>query len=324
VPESGPPISSIAALVKELQAEEYVFIQPHNFPDHDAVASALGLQWLFSRQGVASRIVYDGDIQRSSLQRVIDDLEIEMIHTRDAGMDPAHKVIVVDGCKGNANVTDLIGDEIAVIDHHQVDSPEDVRFVDIRPEYGACATIVGSYLIDAGMPIPPKLATAIMIAISVDTALLTRGVSEHDLRLYFHCFDVADMHYVNSVIRNHIHLGDLELYRYVIDHLEVRDRLAFCHFRDGCSQNLLGIIADFVLALEEIDLVVLSARNGDKVNLSVRSEEPSWDASRIVRTTLAGRGFGGGHADMAGGVITDAGSFVAEQLHDDVDNLLIR
>jgi nanoRNase/pAp phosphatase (c-di-AMP/oligoRNAs hydrolase) len=323
MPEPGSRISSIAALVAELQAEDHVFIQPHNFPDHDAVASALALQHLFTEHGIESRIVYDGDIQRSSLHKVIDDLGIELTHTREAGMDPEHKVIVVDGCKGNANVTDLVGDEIAVIDHHQVASPEDVRFVDIRSEYGACATIIGSYLNEAGLQIPPRVATAIMIGISVDTALLTRGVSEHDLRLYFQCFDVADMHYVNSIIRNHIRLGDLALYRYLIDHLEVRDRLAFCHFRDGCSQNLLGIIADFVLALEEIDLVVLSARNQTRINLSVRSEEQSWDASRIVRTVLAGRGFGGGHADMAGGMIPDAGSFDAGRLHDDVESLLL-
>ena len=51
--------------------------------------------------------------------------------------------------------TDLIGDEVGVIDHHNVLSPDDVEFSDIRPDYGACATIVWSYFNEYGLTIPP-------------------------------------------------------------------------------------------------------------------------------------------------------------------------
>ena len=37
-----------------------VYIQTHNFPDPDAIASAYGLQQLLGSQGVVSTICYEG------------------------------------------------------------------------------------------------------------------------------------------------------------------------------------------------------------------------------------------------------------------------
>jgi nanoRNase/pAp phosphatase (c-di-AMP/oligoRNAs hydrolase) len=47
----------------------------------------------------------------------------------------------------------------------------------------------------------------------------------------------------------------------------------------------------------------------------VRNESEGWNASRIVQEALEGIGFGGGHADMAGGIIREA---------DGIDGALLR
>ena len=39
---------------------KHVYIQMHNFPDPDAIASAFGLQYLLRAKGFASTIVYKG------------------------------------------------------------------------------------------------------------------------------------------------------------------------------------------------------------------------------------------------------------------------
>ena len=70
-------------------------------------------------------------------------------------------------------------------------------------------------------------------------------------------------------------------------------------------QNLLGILGDFFISLEEAEFVVLCARNANVINVSVRSEREDWNASRVVQKALDGIGFGGGHADMAGGMIRE-------------------
>ena len=70
-------IESIDKLIKSLQKERFVYIQPHNYPDHDAIASAYGLQYLFEQFGVESKIVYQGNIERNSLKQMIKKLSIK-------------------------------------------------------------------------------------------------------------------------------------------------------------------------------------------------------------------------------------------------------
>ena len=307
-------MDNIKKLIKLFRDEDRVFIQPHNFPDHDAVASAFALQHLLGHYRIKADIVYEGEISRVSLIDFIKDLKIDIKHLDNYKMKAADKIIIVDGCKGNKNVTDMIGDEVAVIDHHNVVSPEDITYSDIRQKYGACSTIIADYYLEADIKIPAIIATAIMAGISMDTALLTRGVNGKDLEIYFHCYSLADMVYVNSMLRNNIQIKDLDYYKYVIDNTKYLDSTAFCYFPSGCGQNLMGILSDFLLALEEIDFVVIFARNSGRVNFSIRSEVKGWDASYVIRELLRGIGFGGGHTDMAGGVINDISRFTEDNI----------
>jgi nanoRNase/pAp phosphatase (c-di-AMP/oligoRNAs hydrolase) len=293
----------LVALVGERRP---VYVQTHDFPDCDAVASAFGMQRLLAGAQVPSRIVHGGDIQRDSLRRMIHELGIEVLPASGIAMDARDVIIIVDGCKGSRNVTELPGDEIAVIDHHEVKSPDNVPFIDIRPDFGACATIIHSYFRDASVEIDQEVATALMIGINMDTALLTRQVGAEDIRAYADLYTRADITLENSILRNSIQTKDLEFYRHALENVEIRDAVAFCWFPGGCNQNLLGILGDFFISLEEADFVVLCARNDGVINISVRSEREDWNASRVVQAALDGLGFGGGHADMAGGIIRGA------------------
>jgi nanoRNase/pAp phosphatase (c-di-AMP/oligoRNAs hydrolase) len=309
-------MSILKPLIESLRNEEFVFIQTHNFPDHDSVASAFGLMKLLELWGIECRLIYEGDLQRDSLARMIRMLEIPISHSASVVMNERHKIIIVDGCKGNKNVTDLIGDEVAVIDHHQVKATEDVPFVDIRPGYGACSTIINSYYEEMALPVPRDVATALMIGINMDTALLTRGVSEADVTAYANLYPLADITLQNSLLRNFIQTKDLHFYRYAINNVKIERGLAFCHFPEGCNQNLLGILGDFFLALEEVDFVVLCASNAGMVNFSVRNEREDLNASIVIQDVLKGKGFGGGHIDMAGGIVPDVKNFSVRSVHD--------
>ncbi len=304
-------------IVNHVKGEDYIYIQTHNFPDHDAVASAFGLQYLLNQLGVNSHIIYEGEIQRDSLVQMIEQLDIDITHNNSHHLEEEHKIVIVDGCKGNKNVTDLIGDEIAVIDHHEVTSPEDVKFSDIRPEYGACSTVIYTYYRELDVSVPRDVATAFMIGINMDTALLTRGVNEEDIRAYADLYELSDIRLQNTILRNYIQTKDLAFYRYAIDNVKIDRDVAFCFFEKGCNQNLLGILGDFFLALEEVDFVILCALNNTVVNFSIRSEREEWNASLVIQDVLKGTGFGGGHSDMAGGVIKDASRFNESELYQD-------
>jgi len=307
-------MSRVMELLEVLRGRKPLFIQTHNFPDHDAVASAFALQSLLVSQGITSELIYDGEIQRDSLKEMIAELGIPIRPQALLARVESDAIVVVDGCKGNQNVTDLVGTEIAVIDHHQVNAPEDVPFVDVRPGVGACSTILHSYFLELGHEVPRKVATALLIGLNTDTAQLTRGVSEADVTAFAHLYRLADIPLHNSILRNYIQSKDLSFFRFALDHVSIEAGVAFCYFPDGCNQNLLGILSDFFLAVQEINFVVLCAHNAGGINFSVRSERPGANAAAVIQEVLRGIGLGGGHRDMAGGLIKDAALFDSETI----------
>ena len=58
---------------------KHVYIQTHNFPDPDAIASAFGLSVLLKSEGIDSSICYKGKIERFSTNGLIEKLKIEML-----------------------------------------------------------------------------------------------------------------------------------------------------------------------------------------------------------------------------------------------------
>ena len=317
-------MNSIKNLFPYIKDEDFIYIQTHNFPDHDAVASGFGLKHLLEQEGFKAHLIYEGTIQRDSLLALIDHLKIPIKPAKEFPIKEEDKIVIVDGCKGNKNVTDLIGDEVGVIDHHEVTSPEDVEYSDIRPEYGACSTLIYNYYKELGHKIPQNIATALLCGLLVDTFQMSRGVCKADLEAYSTLYTDSNVSYVNSSLRNYIQQKELTFYRSAIDSIKIRDKFAFCYFEDGCNQNMLGILGDFFLALQEVDFVFLCARNNSQVNFSLRSEEKKWNAALIIQAILKGIGFGGGHADMAGGIIKDLSLFNADDMLTRLSDLLLK
>ncbi len=292
-----------------LKGIKNIFIQTHDFPDHDAVASAFGLQALLASFGVASRLAYSGVIQRDSLRQMIERLGIEIRHAGYYEDACEAAIITVDGVAGNRNIKSLSGKVIAVVDHHETKAPHGLMYCDIKPRLGSCSTIIFQYFEKLKIKVPYNVATALLIGIGIDTASLTRGAVSHDVIAYFRLMKNADNEFVNYTLRNNIQRKDLDFFKYGIEKVKIDGELAFCYFPEGCNQNLMGIIANFFLSLNEVSFVVLCAMNETKISFSVRSEKPEWNAAGIIQKALEGIGFGGGHHDMAGGIISDPSLF---------------
>jgi nanoRNase/pAp phosphatase (c-di-AMP/oligoRNAs hydrolase) len=305
----------IRKLIRYLQkSKNDIYIQTHNFPDNDAIASAFGLQYLLSQYRIQAAITYDGNIQRHFLIRMIKELDIHIRHSETLPLKAEDEIIIVDGCKGNKNITDLIGDEIAVIDHHLATSPEDVRFSDIRPSVGSCSSIIASYMKEMKIRPTEKVATALLIGIHTDTYSLKRKVHKTDLDAVQFLYPLADENLTHSILRNIIRIEDLVYYRQAITQFRREKNFLFFYFPQGCDPNLLGILGDFFLTLNEINFVVLCANNEGEIFFSLRNENPDWNASWMIQEVLQGIGFGGGHREMAGGIIKDENLFNEDQI----------
>jgi nanoRNase/pAp phosphatase (c-di-AMP/oligoRNAs hydrolase) len=285
-----------------------LFIQTHNFPDPDAVAASFGLKELLESQNIHAEIIYDGELQRDALIKMIAQLNIPIYHWKQYELVDSDRIIIVDGCKGNSNVEDLTGREIAVIDHHKSLTTEDVELIDIRPEYGSCSTIICEFYQELGVIPSREAASAMHIGLARDTDLYTRGMTEMDLSALSFLFPHSDLEMVNSILRNNIQLSDLDYYKNILDNLMEYKGLAVCYLPEGCPQNLMGILGDFVLSLQEIHFAAIFANNSDAISVSFRNNWSDKDASHIMKRFTVGIGRGGGHNEMAGGLISKQAS----------------
>ena len=128
-----------------------VYVQMHNFPDPDAIASAYGMKKLLEAEGITAEIVYKGSIEKTVTAKMVSLLNIDILEIKCAEeLDKEREVIIVDAQKGNANIVDTHSDKTICIDHHPVYNTNKYVFEDIRPEVGACASIIASYYIEIG------------------------------------------------------------------------------------------------------------------------------------------------------------------------------
>ena len=158
-------------------SQERVIVQMHNYPDQDALASAMGLKVLLEAKGKKVEIGYEGIVDKDNTLKMIELLGIEICPQDELGLTPDDEIIIVDGQKGNINMTDFVGSEVACIDHHRVRYAETYKFQDIRSEVGACASIIASYFFENDVEMPQNVATALLYGIKMDTHNMTRGVS---------------------------------------------------------------------------------------------------------------------------------------------------
>ncbi|UPR34708.1 DHH family phosphoesterase [Vibrio cyclitrophicus] len=293
------------SFLDRLKGDNRIIIQAHDFPDHDAISSAYALAYLLKKKGLLTFITFHGYIDRVSLRNLIDWLEIPVCEPKELKLQPNDKIIVVDGCIGEKNITDLPGLEVGVIDHHQVKTPDFVWYADVRPDYGSTATMMVEYYSYFSLLMPKSVATALLVGLSFDTANFTRAVGTADLKALLYLQARADNEMVNRICRNQVEFHELQLFNAMLSGMRREKNAAFAALPEGCPKNMLGVLGDFLLGVDELDIVVLTARSSEKTFISLRSECSKNNVAKIIRKVLndKGIGFGGGHPHMAGGIL---------------------
>lgn len=282
----------------------HVYIQTHDFPDADAIGSAFGIQYLLKLNNINSTICYRGKIDRSYLSKMLDTLDIELFNIKDIDdITSDDSIILVDSQKGNSNLLNFTCTNVFCIDHHPTFSSADYIYSDIRPNIGACSSIIASYFFESGTPIPRNVATAILYGIKVDTANLTRHVSELDLDMFYHTFKLADIELTKSFDMSTLQFNDLTAYAHAINSIQVYDDISFTNTGINCPEALIANISDFMLSLSEVSLSIVYSLRNDGIKLSLRSDNANYDAGQIINYALKGIGNGGGHSTMAGGFV---------------------
>ena len=280
------------------------YIQTHDFPDPDALATAFALQEYLKYYEIEATICYEGKLERASAIRMLDNFGIQVKGGQTKGALPEDAcVVLVDSQNQNSNVTDIGGQKSACIDNHPVHH---------ECEY-AYATIVASYFVEDGIIPKPNVAAALAYAIKMDTADFTRGTTQKDTDMFAYLFRYADWDLVQNMYADTLELADLSAYEAAIQSIEIYDRVGFAFIPFECQPALIAMISDFMKALDGVDVVIVYARQEDGIRFAVRSDEKRVNVGVLLKEMLHGIGDGGGHPAMAGGCISKE---IAERLGD--------
>ena len=272
--------------IEQLTPFKRIIIQAHDFPDHDAVASSYALAELLAQFKISTEIVYNGEIDRISLTNMIDWLDIPIVHCSSIQLTPADKIVTIDGCVGEKNITDIPGEEIAVIDHHTVIASKQLWYQDIRPNYGATATIIFQYFQMLGKELSNNAASALLVGLNIDTANMTRGFCGEDLKAFVALNVRADLELVNKIGRNSLLQHELNNFKDAFSVISEYSGIAMVLLDKPCAKNMLGIIGDFLLSVNEFDVVIVGGKHNDSLQLSFRSECPKVDVGELARIVL--------------------------------------
>lgn len=283
---------------------KHIYIQMHNFPDPDAIASAYGLQFLLEQKNIKSTICYKGRVSHGSSYSMVEKLGINIVEYDELkDMNTNSEIILVDAQKGNANIIDMPGEEVMCIDHHPTYEKAEYVLSDIRPEVGACASIIAQYFFDNNIVMSSKVATALLYGIKVDTANMTRGVSDLDLEMFYKIFNMADRQMIEELDNSVLRKEDLHAYANAISSIETVGRMSFANTGMNCPEALIAAISDFIMMLDGTDITVVYSLRDDGIKISLRSNS-GVDVGKIANRALRGIGSGGGHENMAGGFVS--------------------
>lgn len=270
-------------------------------PDPDAIGSAFAVRVLLGRDERSAPMVSLGTSRRPETRRMLELLDLQVVEVTEAELKSFDRVIAVDTqpsvlCGGNGRV--------AVIDHHpmQDDFPQ-ADYLDIRPEFGACATMLTEYLRADGHDVGERLATALLYGIRTDTALLTRGCNRADVEAYAWLQERVDLAMLNKIDRPAYPRDNLGTLGRALERAELRDDLAVLWLGSvrKSRAHLMPEMADLALNIEGVRWVAAGGVVEKSLICNIRylaeSEPGAGALARHAAEKLGGSG--GGHATMA-------------------------
>lgn len=290
--------------LSDLEKYNEIVIQMHDNPDADAVGSGYALYTYFKEKGKQVRLVYGGtwQIQKSNMLLMIKELDIPVEYV--TAMEAPELLLTVDCQYGEGNVWHFDARNIAMIDHHNT-GRESGDMAEIRSHIVSCATICYDMLRKEGYDVnrDKRVATALYYGMFMDSNELSelRHPLERDMLDALH----IDKKLVKRLVYSNFSIQEMEtagiaMIRFNYDE---NKRLSIIRSKP-CDPNILGLIGDFVLKVDNIDVSIIFNERPDGYKLSLRSCVPEVGVNDMADFLTDGIGNGGGHNDKAGGFIS--------------------
>lgn len=305
----------VGELLKVLDGARRLLIVIHDNPDPDALASACALQRLVqAKAGVRSRICCEAIAGRAENRAVIRALRLKLLPASRVKWDQWPAIALLDTQPGTGNNSfPLRRAPEVVIDHHPLRPKTRGRFLDVRKDYGACATILAEYLFTLGETPAPDLAAAMCYAISAETQDLVRHASEADVQACLRLYSFADKAMIGRILHPRLmHSYFAALARAMLSAFTYGNIIG-CHLGEIAHPDSVSLVADLLLRHERMGWSIVTGVWQDDLYVSLRAMPERAHAGAVLGRVLRKLGRAGGHGSMAGGKVPLKGSGTEER-----------
>ncbi len=285
-----------------LDGAKTLLIVVQNSPDPDAIAAAAALREIANqRLNIACTVAYAGTVGRAENQALLRYLGLATRPLNGLELNRFDRIAMVDAQPGAGNVAfDPAVRLDIVIDHHPIRrETRSARFTDIRSRYGATSTILYQYLIEAGVEIPPKLATAMVYGIRSDTQELGRESTRADLEAYVALYPAANARALGRIVSAPVPRSYFSALRNALDAGTVYGNRVVSYLGKLENQEMIAESADLLLRVEGVSWSLCLGVVDDCLHASLRTNDSELNAGHVARRLAGRHGFGGGHHTLA-------------------------
>ncbi len=267
-------------------------------PDPDSMSCALALQELTREDVDSSEIAYTGAFTRQENLAMMQNLKIPMTKFAPFLLDSSPTVATVDAqpsfFAGNGSLAFDI-----VVDHHPTTPMENVRFTDIRPTYGATATIFTEYFLYTGKKMSRRLATALFYGLKTDTNNLTRKVHDADVEAFRYLRSKADENMIRNIELSQMPMSTLDTFSIAISNRKVIRDVVFSYIGHRNNPDEAVYLVDLFIKLSGITWAIVACRTEEKMVVLFRTDGLRRHAGKVAEEVFLEYGTAGGHRTMA-------------------------
>ena len=265
--------------------------------DPDSIASAMAVKRLLWRKVSSVTISNINTIKRPDNIAMIRLLGVDLVPIKNIVKDSFNRFVIVDSQPNHNQIFTEYPPHV-IIDHHP-DTSASAPFVDIRPKYGATATIMTEYLRAAKIKPSSKLATGLFYAIKTDTDNFVRQTLIEDVRAFQFLYRHSNLHLINKIEQSELTVDFLKYFKIALDNKRVLKGHMFAHLGPVVNPDICVIIADFFLKISSVNWSIVSGLYSKKLVIVFRNDGLRKDAGKVAKQSFGQIGSAGGHKSMA-------------------------
>jgi nanoRNase/pAp phosphatase (c-di-AMP/oligoRNAs hydrolase) len=289
-------VERLRRFYQQFSGEDHVLI-PIN-ADPDAIASAMAVKRLLWRKTAQITIANVNEIKRPDNLTMIRLVGVKLTPFKEVDPDRFSAAVMVDSQPSHHK--DLSGlHPRVIIDHHPVEETSQAPFVDIRPHYGATASIMIEYLRAAKIKPSVKLATSLFYAIKTDTSNFERKTTAEDLNAFQFVFRNANKALAYRIEQAEMDVSFLKYFKRAIEERRLSKGRVVVHLGRVVHPDVCVQVADFFLKVNTVNWSIVSGLHQRKLVVIFRNDGIRKNAGTLAKECFGRWGSAGGHKSAA-------------------------